>query len=458
VIVRDAPALSPEEAAGRAAQGADPVWLSSPGLAAGAGEGIAVDVVAADPHQVVRGAPLVELEAAWDAARERWGASPGEPISAGLPAGIGWFSYDLARRWMKPSSLPVDEVAAAVVPAADPGSDRDADFELRFFDALWIRAAGGARARIVACDERAARRLTELLNRPAPAASPPVIGPLRDDRPRAAHEAAVERVRAYLRAGDAYQVNLARRLTAPMAVGDPLWLAARLRALSPAPHAIWIGARSSPGGPIDAYVLGNSPERFLRVGTDRRIETQPIKGTRPRGSAPSGDDARRAELVAATKDRAEHVMIVDLERNDLGRVCETGSVTVEELMRVVALPTVFHLVSTVSGRLRPDVGLQTLLHACFPGGSVTGAPKRRAMEIIAALEPAPRGLYTGATGWLGAAGDLDLAIAIRTATVADGRLSLWVGGGIVVDSDPAEEWEETEVKARAFRTAAAPET
>ena len=143
-------------------------------------------------------------------------------------------------------------------------------------------------------------------------------------------------------------------------------------------------------------------------------------------------------------------MIVDLERNDLGRVCETGSVVVDGLLRVVALPTVFHLVSTVRGRLRSGVGLDELLRATFPGGSVTGAPKRRAMEIIEELEPVRRGIYTGATGWLGAAGDLDLAIAIRTATVADGRLSLSVGGGIVADSHAADEWDETEVKARAF--------
>ena len=143
-------------------------------------------------------------------------------------------------------------------------------------------------------------------------------------------------------------------------------------------------------------------------------------------------------------------MIVDLERNDLGRVCRTGSVEVASLARVVALPTVFHLVSTVRGRLRPDVGLAALLEATFPGGSITGAPKRRAMQIIDELEPAPRGPYTGATGWLGAAGDLDLAIAIRTAVVRGGRLSLSVGGGVVADSTPEGELAETEVKARAF--------
>jgi para-aminobenzoate synthetase component 1 len=155
-------------------------------------------------------------------------------------------------------------------------------------------------------------------------------------------------------------------------------------------------------------------------------------------------------LVASPKDRAEHVMIVDLERNDLGRVCETGSVVVDGVARVLSLPTVHHLVSTVRGRLRAGVGLAALLEATFPGGSITGAPKRRAMQIIDELEPVARGPYTGATGWLGVAGDVDLAVAIRTALVSGGRLSLSVGGGIVADSTPEDEWAETEVKAAAF--------
>ena len=165
--------------------------------------------------------------------------------------------------------------------------------------------------------------------------------------------------------------------------------------------------------------------------------------------------AAAAALAASAKDRAEHVMIVDLERNDLGRVCRTGSVEVTSLARVVALPTVFHLVSTVRGRLRADVGLGALLEATFPGGSITGAPKRRAMQIIDELEPAARGPYTGATGWLGAAGDLDLAMAIRTALVAGGRLSLSVGGGIVIDSTPEAELAETDDKAAGWRAALA---
>jgi anthranilate/para-aminobenzoate synthase component I len=197
-------------------------------------------------------------------------------------------------------------------------------------------------------------------------------------------------------------------------------------------------------------ILGNSPERFLSLGADGAVETRPIKGTRPRVADADADREIAAELAGAAKDRAEHVMIVDLERNDLGRICRPGSIEVASLARVVSLPTVHHLVSTVRGRLRPEIGLTALLAATFPGGSVTGAPKRRAMQIIDELEPAPRGIYTGATGWLGAAGDLDLAIAIRTAVLRAGTLEVSVGGGIVADSTPEGELAETEVKARAF--------
>ena len=170
------------------------------------------------------------------------------------------------------------------------------------------------------------------------------------------------------------------------------------------------------------------------------------------------EDAERIkELLNSEKDETELTMCTDVDRNDKSRVCVPGSVRVADRCQVLALPTVYHMVSTVTGQLRADVGLAELLRATFPGGSVTGAPKRRAMQIIAELEPGERGPYTGATGWLGAAGDLDLAVAIRTAAARDGRLHLWVGGGIVVDSDAAAEFEETEVKARAFLALTSPQ-
>ena len=433
MIVLAGPALPADEVARRIAAGGDPVWLSSPGP--GSETAIARDLFAADPCHVVRGT-VGELQAAWQEARGRWRAG-GSPDRA-VPIGVGWLAYDLARTWLPLPRRPL--------PAPWP------ELEFRFYDAVALRETSSGEMTILACDAGAAARLAERLSRPAKPAPPPHLGAFVSRTSQAAHAASVSRIQDYLRAGDAYQVNLARGLVAPVTAGDPLWIAAALRSRAPAPHAVWMGRRSRPDGPVDAYVVGNSPERFLAVDAAGAVETRPIKGTRPRGQPGPTDQALRAALSASAKDRAEHVMIVDLERNDLGRVCETGSVTVEDLLRVVPLPTVLHLVSTVRGRLRPDVGLEALLHATFPGGSITGAPKRRAMEIIDELEPLARGLYTGATGWLGANGELDLAVAIRTATVADGELALSVGGGIVIDSDPASEWEETEVKARAFRS------
>jgi len=427
-----APALTADEAARRIAAGDEPVWLSSPGT--GPETAIGWDLYAADPREVVRGSPA-QLQSAWQSARARWDAD----LAAGpVPIGVGWLAYDLSRTWL-PLPRPIERPPWP-------------ELEFRFYDAVALREAVSGELRILACDGAAAARLAERLSLPAPAAPAPHVGAFVSHTSQAAHANAVRRIQQYLRAGDAYQVNLARTLVAPLTPGDPLWMAAALRARAPAPHAIWMGRRSRPDGPVDAYVVGNSPERFLALDASGAIQTQPIKGTRPRGQPGAPDQALADALSASAKDRAEHVMIVDLERNDLGRVCETGSVTVAELLRVVSLPTVFHLVSTVRGRLRPDVGFEALLHATFPGGSITGAPKRRAMEIIDELEPLPRGLYTGATGWLGAHGDLDLAVAIRTATVSDGQLVLSVGGGIVIDSEPAAEWEETEVKARAFRS------
>ena len=431
MIAVPAAPLAPDEAARRAAAEPGAFWLSAP---APDEVGIARDMVGAAPVDVVRGdgpADLARVERAWADARAAWGAS-GAPAAAGIPALVGWFSYDLGRAFIG-------------LPARAGGDQAWPLVEVHSHDAVWVRDAGGA-ATIFAHDAAAARRLEERLSRPAPAV-PVQIGPLAADHGDDLFLSGVERILEYLRAGDAYQVNLSRRLSAACAPGAaaPVALAAALRARAPAPHAALIASADGEGA-----LVGNSPERFLAVTADGAIETRPIKGTRSRGETPEADRAAAAALAASPKDRAEHVMIVDLERNDLGRVCQTGSVGVGSLARVVALPTVFHMVSTVRGRLRPDIGLSALLEATFPGGSITGAPKRRAMQIIDELEPAARGPYTGATGWLGAAGDLDLAIAIRTAAVRGGRLSLSVGGGIVADSTPEGELAETEVKARAF--------
>lgn len=256
--------------------------------------------------------------------------------------------------------------------------------------------------------------------------------------------AAVQRIKEYIAAGDVYQVNLTQRFdTVPGLPAPELYL--KLRTLSPAPFACYYD-----GGRWQA--LGCSPERFLQL-RHNRIETRPIKGTRPRGATADEDARLRAELLGSAKDRAELLMIVDLERNDLGRICEFGSVQVQEACALETHPTVFHLVGTVSGRPRPDLTLFDCLRATLPGGSITGAPKIRAMQVIRELEPVPRGFYTGAFGYLGGDGGCDLNVAIRTIICADGRASYHVGGGIVWDSDPEAEYQEAMAKGRALRAA-----
>ena len=258
---------------------------------------------------------------------------------------------------------------------------------------------------------------------------------------REAYVQSVLRAKAYIEAGDIYQVNLSQRFSAPW-LGDAWSLYQRLRCVNPAPFAAFLSF-----GPL--AVLSASPERFLRRDGDL-IETRPIKGTRPRGLNHDEDRRLAAALRASPKDRAEHIMIVDLERNDLGRVAVTGTVTVDELMALESYATVHHLTSTVRARLRPDRTLTDLLRATFPGGSITGAPKIRAMEIIDELEPVRRGVYTGAIGYFSATGDLDLNVAIRTMVLQGSVTRFHVGGGIVYDSDPEAEYQETLDKGRAF--------
>lgn len=257
---------------------------------------------------------------------------------------------------------------------------------------------------------------------------------------RATYEAAVRRVKEYIAAGDVYQVNLSQRLHAALPCA-PWPLYERLRRASAAPFGAFLGL---PGG---SAILSASPELFVRV-QGRRVETRPIKGTRPRGVTPAQDAALRAELRSSEKDRAENLMIVDLLRNDLGRVCAAGSVRVSDLFAVEQHPTVWQQVSTVTGLLAAGAGALDLLRACFPGGSVTGAPKIRAMEVIDELEPVARGVYCGAIGYVAFNGAMETSIPIRTIVATGGRAYLNVGGGIVADSDPAAEYVETLDKAR----------
>jgi len=249
---------------------------------------------------------------------------------------------------------------------------------------------------------------------------------------------AVQRAIDYIHAGDCFQVNLSQRLLAPARL-PPLDLYGRLRERNPAPFAGYLDLG-------DFVIASASPERFLKV-TDGNVETRPIKGTRPRGTTPEEDEVRRRELLASPKDRAENVMIVDLLRNDLGRVCAYGSVRVEAVCRLETYRYVHHLVSEVRGRLRPGLGPVDLLRAAFPGGSVTGAPKVRAMEIIAELEPTSRGPYCGCLGYIGFDGSMDTNLLIRTFTAGRGWVQFPVGGGIVADSTPEGEYAETLHKA-----------
>jgi para-aminobenzoate synthetase component 1 len=258
---------------------------------------------------------------------------------------------------------------------------------------------------------------------------------------RSGYLAAARRAIDYIHAGDCFQVNLAQRLLMPAGAAlPPLALYGRLRQRNPAPFGALFYVRG------ELAIASASPERFLKV-ENRVVEARPIKGTRPRGPDENADEDRRRELLASAKDRAENVMIVDLLRNDLGRVCAYGSVEVPAVCQIESHPYVHHLVSVVRGRLRNGAGPVDLLRAAFPGGSVTGAPKIRAMEIIAELEPSARGPYCGCLGYLGFDGSMDTSILIRTFTISRGWVQFPVGGGIVADSNPEREYEETWHKA-----------
>ncbi|MGC6425987.1 MAG: anthranilate synthase component I family protein [Akkermansiaceae bacterium] len=260
------------------------------------------------------------------------------------------------------------------------------------------------------------------------------------------YTAAVARAKEYIAAGDIYQVNLSRKIQAPCSAPDGLFpLYENLRTSSPAPLASYLNLAGR-------EILSSSPETFLGL-SGKEIETRPIKGTRPRFADPELDSRSAFDLRQSEKETAELVMITDLLRNDIGQVCEFGSVQVTDMLRLEKLQHVHHLVSTIRGTLRENISHLDALAACFPGGSITGAPKKRAMEIIAELEPTPRGLYTGAIGYLGFNGESQFNIAIRTLIHEQGTLAYHVGAGIVADSDPVAEFEETEHKARGVRMA-----
>jgi para-aminobenzoate synthetase component 1 len=384
--------------------------------------------------------PLTALERELAAVRAPPGLAP-VPFATGA---IGFFGYELGRHLLttpapRPCERGVPDLAVGlydVVAAFDHAARR-----------AWILASGlperDPSARLDRARARAAW-LRDRLGRAAPAVAPfHADGRWEAELSPDEHAARVRRALDHIRAGDVYQVNLTQRFRAPLPAGlDAFELYLRLRRETPAPFAAFLRA---PGG---VAVASASPERFVALDAAGRVEARPIKGTRPRGASPGEDRARAAELASSPKDRAENVMIVDLLRNDLGRVCRPGSVRVPTLVGLETFARVHHLVSAVEGTLRPGLGPIDLLRAAFPGGSITGAPKERAMAILRELEPSRRGPYCGSIAWIGLDGAMDASIVIRTLVVARGEVVAQAGGGVVADSEPRAEHEELLVKAR----------
>ncbi|MDR2195447.1 MAG: aminodeoxychorismate synthase component I [Gallionellaceae bacterium] len=367
----------------------------------------------------------------FDLIRAQLGAAatpePDIPFAGGA---LGYWGYDLAR-----GAMALPQGAAQAMP----------DMAIGIYDWAIVIDHQARQSHLVSRQRNAgtARRLPDILQRlqgacAAPAAVFRVTSPAVSNLNRERYAAAFARVQDYLRAGDCYQVNLAQRFSADV-TGDASSAYLELRRLNPAPYSALLNI---PQGQI----LCVSPERFLRV-RDGHVETRPIKGTRPRGSDAVQDEQLAEELRRHPKDRAENLMIVDLLRNDLSKNCATGSVRVSQLFDVESYSNVHHLVSTVEGRLAEGRDALHLLRDCFPGGSVTGAPKRRAMQIIDELEPDRRGVYCGAIGYAGFDGNMDSNIAIRTLARTQDKIHCWAGGGLVADSVMEAEYQETLDKA-----------
>jgi para-aminobenzoate synthetase component I len=385
------------------------------------------------------------------ALKDRLASFPLDPID-GLPpfqgGAAGLFSYELSHHFER---LPRTEFNDFSIPDLTVGIY---DWVIAFdheADQAWLIStgypAGGARARrrseqVLRWLERDAVGEPSFRQERTPIETPqfPVdaLPGMTSNFDRSRYLQTAERAIEYVHAGDCFQVNIAQRLLMPARVA-PLALYEKLRERNAAPFAGYFDL-------CEHVIVSASPERFMQVANGE-IETRPIKGTRPRGQTPADDQRLAQELRASVKDRAENVMIVDLLRNDLGRVCEYGSVRVEALCRLESYPFVHHLVSQVRGRLRAGLGPTDLLRASFPGGSVTGAPKIRAMEIIAELERTARGPYCGCLGYLGFDGSMDTNLLIRTFVYSQGWLHFSVGGGIVADSTPEREYAETWHKA-----------
>ena len=387
----------------------------------------------------------------------RKSVAPLPHLPAFVGGAVGYFAYDAVRYLERLPEAPPDDLGVPeayfaitdtlvvfdhlrhkvlVISLVDASRLRDVQGE--GFAAAYRRAADDIR--------RVAERLAAPLERGRGLSSGP-LGRLEisSNFTRGAYEAAVERAKEYIRAGDAFQIVPSQRFAAEVGDLDPLLLYRGLRTVNPSPYMTYLKFG-------DLALVGASPEPLVRV-EGRRVMTRPIAGTRRRGESPEEDAALAGELLADAKERAEHVMLVDLGRNDLGRVCEVGSVEVTSFMEIERYSHVMHLVSTVEGNLRENLTALDALAAAFPAGTVSGAPKVRAMEIIDELEPTRRGPYAGATGYYGVDGRLDTCITLRTALLKGGRAYFQAGGGVVADSVPKLEYEETRNKARAMERA-----
>ena len=376
-------------------------------------------------------------------------------LPAFVGGAVGYFSYDAVRYLERlpdapPDDLDVPEAFFAVTDALVVFDHlRHKVLVVSLVDAAGLRSVEGegfsAAYRRAADDiRRISERLSAPLARHVPSPGGGGLG-ISSNFTREGYEQAVERAKEYIRAGDAFQIVPSQRFAAEVGDLDPLLLYRGLRTVNPSPYMTYLKL----GG---LSLVGASPEPLVRV-EGQRVMTRPVAGTRGRGASPEGDAALAEELLADEKERAEHVMLVDLGRNDLGRVSEVGSVELASFMEVERYSHVMHIVSTVEGNLRADLTALDALAAAFPAGTVSGAPKVRAMQIIDELEPTRRGPYAGATGYYGIDGRLDTCITLRTALLKDGAAYFQAGGGVVADSVPSLEYEETRNKARAMERA-----
>ncbi len=395
--------------------------------------------------------PLAYVEAF----QGRFRAAPREDLPVFHGGLVGYFGYDTVRYVERrlADSTPPDRLGTPdiLLMVAD---------EVVVFDNLsgTIRVVVNADPLLEGAQERARERLRELaalLRRPMPPLPEVALGvtdggaleaQAESDFSQAQYEAGVERVKEYVLAGDVMQVVPSRRMSIPFSA-PPLNLYRALRNLNPSPYMYFLDLG-------DFHIVGSSPEILARLEKGL-VTVRPIAGTRRRGHSEEEDAALEVELLADPKEIAEHLMLIDLGRNDVGRIAQTGSVVLSEKMVVERYSHVMHIVSNVTGRLQPGRSAIDVLRATLPAGTLSGAPKIRAMEIIDELEPVKRGVYGGAVGYISWAGDMDTAIAIRTAVIKDGRLYVQAGGGVVADSIPRLEWKETRNKARAMFTAAA---